>query len=151
MQSGTAGFVITGDERFLELYYRGADSIYDDLAQLKYLTRDNPLQQKRLDTLLKLIEEHLAFESQLIGLKRKNQSEEAERIIASGKDLALMQTIESLNRSIEEDEKLMLETRKALTQRGMSKSFQAIILFLVLAAIMLIAIYLLVQDNLAGA
>ena len=89
MESGTRGFIITGDERFLELFYRGADSVYDDFATLKHLTLNNPVQQKRVDTLQQLITDHIAHEKQLIDLKRKNQSAEAEKIIASGKGVEI--------------------------------------------------------------
>jgi len=148
MESGTRGFIITGDERFLELFYRGADSIYDDLASLKHLTLNNPIQQKRVDTLQQLITDHIAQEKQLIDLKRKNQSPEAEKILASGKGLEIMEAMRNINSSIEETEKQFLDTKKAATRQNTSNYVRSIFLFLLLVATMLIAIYLLVQDNL---
>ncbi len=148
IESGTRGFIITGDERFLELFYRGADSMYDDLAKLKHLTLSNPVQQKRIDTLQLFITDHIAHEKQLIDLKRKNQSAEAEKIIASGKGMEIMDEIVRINSLIEETEKQFLDTKKAASRQNTSNYVRSIFLFLLLVAIMLIAIYLLVQDNL---
>lgn len=47
MQSATRGYLLTGEERFLEPYHRGRARIDANLGQLALLIADNPAQQER--------------------------------------------------------------------------------------------------------
>src|SRR5258705_12181667 len=53
-ETGVRGYLIAGDERFLEPYHRGGDAYTATLRKLKDLTSDNPAQQGRLDELNEL-------------------------------------------------------------------------------------------------
>lgn len=48
MQSATRGYLLTGEERFLEPYHRGRARIDAGLAQLAGLVADHPAQQERV-------------------------------------------------------------------------------------------------------
>ena len=54
-ESAVRGFIIIKDESFLNDYYNAPHVIDSIFLQLKSLTADNTLQQKRLDTLRLLI------------------------------------------------------------------------------------------------
>jgi signal transduction histidine kinase len=55
-ETGVRGYVIMKDNKFLSPYYSGIREIPKESAALRVLTRDNLLQQKRLDTLQGLID-----------------------------------------------------------------------------------------------
>src|ERR1022692_2852259 len=54
-ETGQRGFLITGEERYLEPYNQSKVSVKADLQNLRMLTADNPNQQRRLDSLEPLI------------------------------------------------------------------------------------------------
>ncbi|QJW89422.1 histidine kinase [Spirosoma taeanense] len=56
VESGTRGYLITGENFFLESYYTALPLVPKELTQLRQLTADNPAQQQRVDTLARLVE-----------------------------------------------------------------------------------------------
>src|ERR1035438_3500594 len=53
-ETGQRGYIITGDESFLEPYQAAAPAIATTVNDLRELTSDNPAQQKRIDTVIPL-------------------------------------------------------------------------------------------------
>src|SRR5487761_697975 len=54
-ETGQRGYVITGEERFLEPYRGASQAVSQEMNDLRKLTADNPSQQQRLDALGPLI------------------------------------------------------------------------------------------------
>ncbi len=69
-ETGYRGFVITGQERFLEPYYRGRIDFAASFGAAKQLTADNPELQRHLATVLSLSERWDDFAQTLIGLRQ---------------------------------------------------------------------------------
>ena len=65
------GFVITNDSVCLEPLYNAEQTIFLSIAKLKQLTRDDPAQQKRIDSLNFYMSKRLAFSLQVIELRKK--------------------------------------------------------------------------------
>ncbi len=55
-ETGQRGFIITGAAEYLAPYYAGRRAAPRRLNRLAELTRDDPLQQKRIDAMRPLIE-----------------------------------------------------------------------------------------------
>src|SRR4030095_3049996 len=70
-ESGSRGYVITGDSNYLEHYAIAKINISGHIKKLKELTTDNPSQQKRIDSLLVLIDKRITFSQQSIQLKNE--------------------------------------------------------------------------------
>src|SRR5258706_11897184 len=69
-ETGQRGFVITGDEAYLEPYQSALGSVNKIVKDLQELTSDNPHQQKRIDELEPLIAAKFAELKQTIDLRR---------------------------------------------------------------------------------
>ena len=50
-ETGQRGFLVTGDEHYLDPYNAGTVAVHQKIADVRKLTSDNPRQQRRLDTL----------------------------------------------------------------------------------------------------
>jgi CHASE3 domain sensor protein len=50
-ETGQRGYILTGDEAYLEPYRAATENIDQTIGQLKNLTSDNPNQQKRIQAL----------------------------------------------------------------------------------------------------
>jgi len=71
-ESAGRGYVITGDEGYLEPYQQSAEIVNVQARRLRELTADNPAQQQRLDLVVPLVTDRLASLRTVIEL-RKNQ------------------------------------------------------------------------------
>ncbi|MFZ0152610.1 CHASE3 domain-containing protein, partial [Pseudomonas sp.] len=72
METGMRGFLITGDERFLDPYEVAKPQVLSGLMGLQQLVKDNPQQVDRLDRLIGLQQEWNAFAAQMISLRRED-------------------------------------------------------------------------------
>src|SRR5271155_1457175 len=69
-ETGQRGFVVTGNEAYLEPYDSALASIYRAVDDLRLLTSDNPRQQSRIAEARPLIEAKLAELKRTIDLRR---------------------------------------------------------------------------------
>ncbi|MGO0683253.1 response regulator [Pseudomonas fulva] len=70
METGMRGFLITGDERFLDPYEVAKPRIFNSLQSLRSMVEDNPQQVERIDRLIALQGAWNDFGSQMIDLRR---------------------------------------------------------------------------------
>jgi methyl-accepting chemotaxis protein len=89
-ETGQRGYLITGDEAFLEPYHASTGELPEVVKELRKLTADNPNQQKRLDAAEPLIAAKLAELKQTIDLRRKGDSDEAVRVVRGGEGKRFM-------------------------------------------------------------
>jgi CHASE3 domain sensor protein len=76
------GYLITGDEKFLEPYHRGGNAYAAAFQKIKDLTSDNPAQQSRLDELNELAKEwRSGIAEQEIALMAKPETREDARAL----------------------------------------------------------------------
>ena len=73
IETGSRGYVLSGNEMFLEPYTNSISTIHNNLATLAKLTKDNPKQQLRIDSLRKVIDDRLFFAKNSIEEKKKNR------------------------------------------------------------------------------
>jgi PAS domain S-box-containing protein len=89
VESGQRGFLITGDEAYLDLHQKAAEAIPGRLADLRLLTQDSPVQQQALANLESLINRRLTILADGIQLKRDKASEVSlVKMLAGGKEVA---------------------------------------------------------------
>ena len=83
-ETGQRGYLLTGNDTYLEPY-RAADSSIDNLRkQLRDLTADNPEQARRLEQALPLIQSKMAELKQTIDLRRTEGLDAALKVVETG-------------------------------------------------------------------
>ncbi|MBB2984428.1 MULTISPECIES: methyl-accepting chemotaxis protein [Paraburkholderia] len=70
METGARGFVVSGEESFLEPYKAGRTQFMTSLDRARSLTADNPAQQQRLDTLREMQQKVAEIDEKLIAMRR---------------------------------------------------------------------------------
>lgn len=70
VETGTRGFIITGQEKSLEPYETGVQGLHDNLSVLSSLVRDNPQQSARVAILKKQLKTRLEVSRRNIALRR---------------------------------------------------------------------------------
>ena len=84
-ETGQRGYVITGEERYLEPYRGARQGVDRKLEELRRLTSDNPIQQQRLAALEPLMAAKFAELQTVIDLRRAKGIAAATQVVLSDK------------------------------------------------------------------
>jgi signal transduction histidine kinase/CHASE3 domain sensor protein/CheY-like chemotaxis protein len=120
MDSETAerGYVITGDNGYLEPHRQSAGVAEAHEQRLRELTADNPAQQERLAVMTSLIAARLANLREVIELRRASGFEAAQQEILLGKGKRFHDQIRALIYEMKRTEIALLATRERLAARS---------------------------------
>ncbi len=110
-ETGQRGYVITGDEAFLEPYQTGTTNVHTVVKELRELTADNPNQQKRMDEAEPLIAGKLAELKQTVDLRKKGNLEETAKIVRGGEGKKIMDNLRAILAQMEREERDLLKQR----------------------------------------
>jgi methyl-accepting chemotaxis protein len=115
VQRGQRGYVITGEEGYLEPYEESLKNIGPAIQELRELTADNPTQQQRIQALLPLIEELIVYNEKAIKTRRTRGLNESVKLAQSGEGNSLLEDIHQRQNEManEEEELLNLRTKTA--------------------------------------
>jgi PAS domain S-box-containing protein len=112
-ERGQRGFLITGNEAYLDPYRSSVSRIPIILSALKELTQDNPEQQRRWLDLEQQIDIKLAELKQTIDTRRTQGFDAARQIVETGVGLESMQAIDGLIDAAVTGEGDLLKQRQA--------------------------------------
>jgi PAS domain S-box-containing protein len=108
-ESGQRGYLITGQEIYLDPYYAAIEVVEQEVKDLRRLTANNPNQQRRLDTLEPLIAQRLAVSKQIIDLRKNEGFEIARQVLLAGRGRLLMDNIRQAIREMKNAENVLLK------------------------------------------
>ncbi len=147
VETGTRGYVITGNEAFLEPYYSGIKNLGDHLDNVKRLTEDNPAQQRNIEDLNKAVNTSLMYRKEMVD-SRKKDFESALKLVTSGKDKQFQDEVRRIVAKCKRIEQDLLTERKSASEAD-AKNFNLIFIILLLViAIVLISVYFIINTNL---
>jgi PAS domain S-box-containing protein len=115
-ETGQRGFVLTGEEAYLEPYTHGRTAALAALDRLKELTADSPPQQARLEVVDELVAAKLAETQQTLDLRRSAGMDAALEVVRTHAGKGLMDRIRSVLGDMRREENVKLEQR--VDQRG---------------------------------
>lgn len=145
--SGARGFVITGDEVFLEPYKEAVKTIHGNVFLLEKNARNSPSQQLRINSLKKLNEERLEFSKNLIEVRQQLGFKEAQKIIANLNGKILTDKIRKLIGDINAEELLFLEQKKSENKKFASNSAIVFIAILIVVIVILALVFIIIISN----
>ena len=115
-ETGQRGYIITGEESYLEPYRLARITIEQEIEDLNNLTATNPNQNQRLNPLKLLIAKKLAELKLTIDLRRDRGFDVASRVVLTNEGKHLMDKIRNVIREMENEEKRSLKERSRLAQ-----------------------------------
>ncbi|MBI4469603.1 MAG: CHASE3 domain-containing protein [Acidobacteria bacterium] len=132
-ETNQRGYLLTGEDSFLEPYFAAEKEIDPELTELRSLTSDNPDQHRRLAVLLPLIQVKREIMADLVAGWRLNpaMSENTSEKLHVGKEL--MDTIWSRVEEMERGEQVLLAERQALSIDDARRSRLTLVATVVLA------------------
>lgn len=112
-ERGQRGFLITGDDSYLDPYRAGLQEAPAKLQELRRLTADNPDQQRRIDLLDNPISHKFEEMQRTIEARQKNGFDAARRIVETDVGIDAMRTITGLVDVVIANENQLLNQRQA--------------------------------------
>ncbi|HEY8088279.1 MAG TPA: CHASE3 domain-containing protein [Polyangiaceae bacterium] len=110
-ETGQRGFVITGDDAYLDPYRTGTTHVPALLAELKQLTADNPHQGTRIAQLEPLVAAKFAELARTIEIRRTQGFEATQRIVADNEGKRLMDESRRILADMDREEHDLLRQR----------------------------------------
>jgi CheY-like chemotaxis protein/CHASE3 domain sensor protein len=148
-ETGQRGFIITGDEAYLEPYNNALATISKQLKSLRELTKDNPLQQKRWDSIELLIEKKLAELKTTIDTRRSQGFQATVLIVKSHLGKNLMNDIRKVIAEAQDNERQLLLDRTRAQEEQTAKTTRVITAGGAVCLLLLIMVYLLLNREVA--
>lgn len=113
IETGYHGFVITADDAFLEPNTAGIRESHERLARAGELTKESPSQQQRLRELNTLINRKIAFSGEVIGARRTQGFDAAQRLVAAGEGRRVMDVIRAVIEQLRVEEAGQMAVHRA--------------------------------------
>ena len=120
-ETAARGYLITGDESYLQPFQSGIAGATASLIALRRLTSDNPDQMKLLDTLDPLVQVKFGSMTQQIENRRINRSAEAELLVQLKAAKVVMDEIRSALTDMKSNENRLLGLRNAASQKSQER------------------------------
>ncbi|HEY2782001.1 MAG TPA: CHASE3 domain-containing protein [Steroidobacteraceae bacterium] len=117
-ETAERGYVITGDDSYLEPYQQAAHLAEADEASLRRQTADNPAQQQRLVSVTKLVTERLDNLRTVIALRKTQGFEAARNEVLTGKGKRFHDQIRRLIDQMKGDESALLAARETSARQS---------------------------------
>ncbi|MGV3534073.1 MAG: CHASE3 domain-containing protein, partial [Chthoniobacteraceae bacterium] len=111
MESQRRGYLLTGNERFLDGYAQARTQIVENFNTLKALTADTPVQTMRLEELRLLLERSFDLQESEVEARRNAGAAAATQLFAAGESDSLDEEIRELISLLEEEERRILTER----------------------------------------
>ncbi|RWX76111.1 HAMP domain-containing protein, partial [Neorhizobium lilium] len=123
-ETGMRGYVIAGDQKFLDPQIAGAKTFQEYLAAAQQLTSDNPAQQTRLKDVAKLAEAWTVgvVKPEMDFMKDASTWDKARQIEISGAGKASMDGIRAKIKELAEAETSLLGVRKAAADAAAARA-----------------------------
>jgi len=127
-ETGQRGYVITGDEAYLEPYHAGSAEVFNVVKELRQLTEDNPTQQKRIDAAERLVAGKLAELKKTVELRSSGDVEGTVKIVRGGEGKRSMDELRRILDQMEGDERGLLQQRDQEGEAAASGAKSVIVL-----------------------
>jgi signal transduction histidine kinase len=129
-ETGVRGYLINGDEKFLEPYHRGGEAYTAAIQKIKDLTSDNPAQQSRLDELNELAKKWRSriAEREIALMAKPETHEDARALEGSTAGKTAMDLIRAKVDEIDGVERDLLAKRDAVQEQSFATVYTVTIL-----------------------
>ncbi len=146
-ESGQRGYLLTGDERYLELYERSHALIPDSVKNLSLLAGDNRSRQAHLNAVAQASDAKLVELEETIALRRQNRLEAAIAVIKTDRGKEAMDRVRGELTALRAEENATRDARRARLQAAIARTIGTFAFASVLAMALLFGVHALSERN----
>ena len=147
IQSGGRGYLLSGKSEFLQPYQAGIDATATQIAELRRLTADNPIQGPNIDQLQTLLNRAIAGLHDNIEL-RKSRGLDALQTTFNTTDKENMDQVRFTLAAMKNQEHQLLDARSSQSMQSGRRTLANLGLLLVLACVLLMGFYFFIRHDL---
>jgi methyl-accepting chemotaxis protein len=133
-ETGQRGYLITGQDAYLDPYNAALAAIDGDIGDVATLTKDNPAQQQRIAQLRPLVTAKLDELKQTIDLRRARGFDAARAVVLTNKGKAVMDQIRTVLSDMRNAEASLLSVRDKESAKSATQSHTIIVVGVLLTA-----------------
>jgi len=119
---GGRGYIITGDESFLQPYQNAQTKIVTAVNDLRALIADNPAQQKRIAQAEPIIVAKMSLTKRQIEMRKAREIESVTKLVQTGEGQKLMDDLRRIFGEMEQEERILLKQRAAEVEAAVNSS-----------------------------
>lgn len=143
VESGQRGFIISGDDTFLETFYIGLEGIKKDTVALKTIFWKNENELADMRTLMHLINDRVSYSKKTIEVYKLYGSDSARRMVESKQGIGLMKQVSDLITNLQTEEQVILKKSTAGSLKfARNTTRQLLLLGLVFLFIIIVSYYI---------
>lgn len=139
-ETGSRGYLLTGDKRFLEPLEKSDSEIKAHLSALRAKTLDYPSQQRRIDSLELYLNKRVEFSLLTINVANTNGFDAAKKLVETGRGRFYTDRIRNSIDSIQGDERLKLRERKVSGEKS-TAAINIILMVVLLGLLILLTLF----------
>ncbi len=144
-EAGERGYIITGEDSYLQPYDAAVEQIWPQVARVQGLTADDPQQQQRIEPLRALIAARFAEMQLTIALRRTSSSAAAARVVLSDRGKNLMDALRAEISQMKDTELGLLDRRTAESHNAAQVTTLTLLLATAANIALLGGLFLLIQ------
>lgn len=148
-ETGQRGFLLTGEDVYLEPYQAAVAELPRRLLRIAALTSDNPAQMARAERLGRLTKERLAQLARSIELARGGREEEIRAFLRTGAGRETMNTLRRLDVEMRTSERALLASRDRRSGETVRTLLTTLAIGCLLLFAFLVLIWYLIRTDLA--
>ncbi len=145
-ETGVRGYLLTGNDEFMEPYRQARKTILVHVERVKLLTKDNPVQQINVDNLKRLIDKHQSMLENNLALKEDGASltDINAAVLKTRPVLVDIRTTISNARNVENE---LLQKRELQSAEDSASFTRLFVVLLVVIVLVLLAMYFIITTN----
>lgn len=146
LEQVVAKYIITGDTIFVQRFKTELKNAADNYTMVRDLTKDNPTQRVRVDTLRVLGRQKVGVLQQMI-MERKNSKQAAEMLMGSRANAQLNEKMYATIAAIRADENGLLDIRLNQSRLELQRFQVAFFIMMALIILVLVAVYIIIHRS----
>ncbi len=146
-ETGQRGYLLTGEERYLEPYHAAIARINAQVGGLQQLTADNNRQQQRITVLKSAIDSKLAELEETINLRRQKNLAAAIKLVKTDRGKQIMDGIRQQVAVMVAEETQLLQQRARESQASANLTILTFTVAAVVDLLLLVLVYYLVKRD----
>jgi methyl-accepting chemotaxis protein len=149
-ETGQRGYLITGEERYLEPYDIAVGRLDKSYRDVVEMTKDNAVQQRRIEAFKGPLDARMALLKEIIELRRGAQGFDAARqLVLSDRGKTLMDELRRMILDMEAEENSLLNQRTEQSNRSVESALNTIVWGTVAAFVLLAVVGFFLTRNIA--
>lgn len=140
-ETGSRGYIITGQHDYLEPMLQSQKEIYTHIGQLRSLVSDNPRQLGIIDSLQYYADKRIVFSNRTTYARQAIGIDSALALVETGEGKIYTDKIRELTDTIQVNEQQLLQERKALNEQVIIRQYR-ILLAILVAVSLLVGIFI---------